>query len=48
MRTAEKDAFRDTETRQESLWPGFAPSFPLVAAGRCKERIKITGDGAKE
>jgi len=41
-----KDASWAAETWQESFWPGFAASFPVVAAGRCKKGMEITGDGA--
>ncbi len=48
IQTVEKYAFWDADTWQESFWRGFAGRFPVVAAGKCKKRIKIRGDGAKE
>jgi len=36
----------DTGTCQWSFCPWAAASFPVVAVGRCKKRMKMTGDGA--
>jgi len=48
-RTAMGDEEAEGQQQQRAALPttpGVAAGFPVVAAGRCKKEIKITGDGA--